>query len=276
MASKRGEQDTPGNDEVMKGISDLQRRLRVLEERYTTLRRKGQLIDENFLDTERDLRGKVKRLDEEHTEVRRMLVDLDDKLDRFLEQAKRAAPREDVLVLKKYLEMWDPVQYLTRQEAQRLLDRAQQERNDDQPVANKQAKASRTSEPRSEVYDVSEEPEITHSQKRKEPSPPRTEVEEDDTKEVPKKDSEAKDTKQLPHKNEDADYTTVDAKKDDDIDLSEDSTEQQVTAFLKKQQDKKKAAQKKSDDEEITEEQVREFLKQQQDKKKAAKKNPKE
>ncbi len=112
---------TRANDSVMKGISDLQRRLRILEERYTTLRRKGQLIDENFLDTERDLHKKIKKLDEEHTEVRRMLVDLDDKLDRFLEQAKKAASREDVLILKKYLDMWNPVQYLTRDEARRLL-----------------------------------------------------------------------------------------------------------------------------------------------------------
>lgn len=123
MGNNSKEEATQANQAVMKGISDLQRRLRVLEERYTTLRRKGQLIDENFLDTERELRAKVKKLDQEHTDVRRMIVDLDDKLDRFLEQVKKAAPREDVLVLKKYLDMWDPVKYLTRQEATRLLER---------------------------------------------------------------------------------------------------------------------------------------------------------
>ena len=131
MGKQEEQASQQANDAVMKGISDLQRRLRILEERYTTLRRKGQLIDENFLDTERDLRAKVKKLDEEHNEVRRMLIDLDDKLDRFLEQAKKAAPREDVLVLKKYLEMWDPVQYLTREEANRLLEQAKTSRQAD-------------------------------------------------------------------------------------------------------------------------------------------------
>lgn len=127
MSDERGEQEQQAaNDAVMKGISDLQRRLRVLEDRYTTLRRKGQLIDENFLDTEEDLRTKLKKLDEEHTELRRLLADVDDKLDRFLEQAKQAAAREDVLVLKKYLEMWDPVKYLTRDEARRLLEKHEQ------------------------------------------------------------------------------------------------------------------------------------------------------
>ena len=138
MADRGGEQTSPANDAVMKGISDLQRRLRVLEERYTTLRRKGQLIDENFLDTERDLRNKVKKLDEEHTEVRRMLIDLDDKLDRFLEQAKKAASREDVLILKKYVQMWDPIRYLTRDEALRLLER-EKKRLAEQPPTKKES-----------------------------------------------------------------------------------------------------------------------------------------
>lgn len=108
-------------DQYTKALTDLQRRIRVLEERYTTLRRKGQLIDENVLETEHDIREQLNKLDEEVTNLHRTLNDIDDKMDRFLEQVKISAKHEDVLVLKKYLEMWDPIQYLTQQEAQRLL-----------------------------------------------------------------------------------------------------------------------------------------------------------
>jgi hypothetical protein len=166
MANRGGEQTNPANDAVMKGINDLQRRLRVLEERYTTLRRKGQLIDENFLDTERDLHKKVKKLDEEHTEVRRMLIDLDDKLDRFLEQAKKAASREDVLVLKKYLQLWDPIKYLTRDEALRLLEREKKRQEEQQPTPKKPKPTAKKKKP---LADKQPEPE-KESQKKK-PSP---------------------------------------------------------------------------------------------------------
>lgn len=120
--AKQDAQPTP--DPVMKGMSDLSRRLRILEERYTVLRRKGQLAEENFIRDMQELRDSVAVVEEEATALRRLLVEIDDKLDRFLEQAKNAAPREDLLILKKYIEMWDPVQYLTRQEAQRLLEQA--------------------------------------------------------------------------------------------------------------------------------------------------------
>ncbi len=109
-------------DPVIQGMTDLSRRLRVLEERYTVLRRKGQLAEENFIRDMQELRDSVEMVSEEATALRRLLVEVDDKLDRFLEQAKNAAPREDVLLLKKYIEMWDPMQYLTREEARRLLE----------------------------------------------------------------------------------------------------------------------------------------------------------
>ena len=111
-------------DPFQQGITDLSQRLRVLEERYTVLRRKGQLTDENVVTMEQELRDTFARLSSELTELRRLFADIDDKMDRFLEQVKQAAPREDVLVLKKYVEMWDPVRYLTRDEARRLLEKA--------------------------------------------------------------------------------------------------------------------------------------------------------
>lgn len=109
-------------DPIIQGMTDLSRRLRVLEERYTVLRRKGQLAEENFIRDMQELRSSVAAVSEEATALRRVLVEIDDKLDRFLEQAKNAAPREDVLLLKKYIEMWDPLQYVTRIEARRLLE----------------------------------------------------------------------------------------------------------------------------------------------------------
>jgi chromosome segregation ATPase len=120
--SEKDKEPTGPPPQAARAMTDLQRRLRVLEERYTTLRRKGQLLDENFLETEEDLRERVSGVDKELTELHRMLADIDDKLDRFLEQVKSAAPREEVLILKKYLEMFDPVQYLTQEEAHRLID----------------------------------------------------------------------------------------------------------------------------------------------------------
>lgn len=105
----------------MQGVTELSRRLRILEDRYAILRRKGQLGDENLLDTEKELAKRMDRMEDELAELHRLLVDIDDKLDRFVEQVKLAAPRQDVLILKKYIEMWDPVRYVTREEAQRLL-----------------------------------------------------------------------------------------------------------------------------------------------------------
>ncbi len=113
-----------GPSPFAQGLSDLSRRMRVLEERYTVLRRKGQLTDENLIAAEKDLRNELARLAEDVKALYRKLLEIDEKMDRFLEEVKGAAPRQEVLVLRKYLEMWDPVRYLTREEAQRLLEQA--------------------------------------------------------------------------------------------------------------------------------------------------------
>lgn len=121
MAEK--EVQPQGLDPVQKGIGDLSRRLRVLEERYVVLRRKGQLTEENLMSDIKDVREEVEKTRQEALELRRLMADIDDKLDRFLEQVKTAAPRQDVLVLKKYLEMWDPIQYVTRDEVRRAVQK---------------------------------------------------------------------------------------------------------------------------------------------------------
>ena len=90
------------------------------------MRRKGQLAEQNMIEEMNNLRKSLDGISEEATALRRLLVDVDDKLDRFLEQVKGSARREDVLVMRKYLEMWDQMKYLTREEAQRLIERAQQ------------------------------------------------------------------------------------------------------------------------------------------------------
>lgn len=108
---------------VVGGITELSERLRVLEERYIVLRRKGQLSDENLINSEKDIQRTIEKLNRDVADLHRKLAELDEKLDRFLEQVKNTAPRKDVLALRKYVEMWEPLNFLTRDEALRLLER---------------------------------------------------------------------------------------------------------------------------------------------------------
>ena len=108
---------------IASGITDLHQRLRVLEERYIVLRRKGQLSDENLLTSQKDIEKTIEKLNAEITALRHMLADIDEKLDRFLQQVKNTAPRKDILAIRKYLEMWEPLRFLTQEEALRLIRR---------------------------------------------------------------------------------------------------------------------------------------------------------
>lgn len=116
--------DNPTSDiqNIASLISDLDRRLRVLEERYSNLRKKIQLTDENLVDGERTFSREVKSFNDGLIELRRSTVDFSDKIEIFDSELSRTAKRSDVKVIEKYLALWTPTMFVTRKELKDYLE----------------------------------------------------------------------------------------------------------------------------------------------------------
>jgi hypothetical protein len=102
-------------------ISDLDRRLRILEERYGNLRKKIQLTDQNMIESERSFGKEIRGFGSDMLELKRSIVDFDEKVVIFGGEMDNVAQKTDLKILEKYLAMWDPGMFVTRKELREYL-----------------------------------------------------------------------------------------------------------------------------------------------------------
>ena len=95
-------------------------RLKILEERYTNLRKKTQMTDQNLLDFEQNIRDKIHAVNLDVLEMKRIFSELKEKLEIMASEIKDAAKSADVKVLQRYLDMWQPMDFVTREEMQSM------------------------------------------------------------------------------------------------------------------------------------------------------------
>jgi predicted nucleic acid-binding protein len=101
---------------LSEGLNNVSLRLKVLEERYTNLRKKTQLTDQNLLDFEQNLREELHAVALDILEMKRMFSEIKEKLELLASEMKDAAKASDLKVLQRYLDMWQPMDFVTREE----------------------------------------------------------------------------------------------------------------------------------------------------------------
>lgn len=107
---------------VSRNVSDVERRLRILEERYANLRRKTQLLDQNMLENDRRLSTELKSLQETMNSLKFGVQEMTEKLVLFNAEFDNLAKKRDAQVIEKYLDMWQPMQFVTREELKQALE----------------------------------------------------------------------------------------------------------------------------------------------------------
>jgi hypothetical protein len=119
--SQPGEGGQSEYTQIANIISDLDRRLRILEERYSNLRKKIQLTDSNLIDSERSFSKELRTFNDELLELKRSTSDFGDKMMLFSGEMDNTAKKTDLKVLEKYLAMWDPKMFVTRKDLKAYL-----------------------------------------------------------------------------------------------------------------------------------------------------------
>ncbi len=102
-------------------IGNLNSRIKMLEERYSTLQRKVQLTDQNMLSNNKDVREEIRALSSEISEMKSEMVALSEKADKLVREVQRCTKKEEFDVMKKYLELWEPVHFVTSEQVERII-----------------------------------------------------------------------------------------------------------------------------------------------------------
>ncbi len=106
---------------VTKQIDELMRRLRLLEERYSGLRKKTQFTEQNMLKDAKELFAEIKVMHETIFELKSDLSELNEKIIKLRQEVKGSVKKTDFNVLAKYIDYWQPLNYITKEEAEKLI-----------------------------------------------------------------------------------------------------------------------------------------------------------
>lgn len=97
-------------------------RLRVLEERYTNLQTELRVTEENMIRRGKKLTTDIKTLTLDINELRKEINEIKDKVLMIIKELQSCAKREDVKVLQKYIEMWEPMNFVTHKELDDIIN----------------------------------------------------------------------------------------------------------------------------------------------------------
>lgn len=102
-------------------LNNLSRRLRILEDRYGTLRRKTLLTDQNMLSNSKRLTQELKLLNEQLKEARKDIYDMKGKMGLFVKELETCAQSEDLMVIENYVNLWSPIKFVSTKEARDIV-----------------------------------------------------------------------------------------------------------------------------------------------------------
>jgi len=106
----------------MQGDYDINERVRVLESKYDNLRDRMILINENLVNEYKKLSEDIKVVDSELKDLKKDIFEMKEALRHVLNELQHFARKEHFQVLEKYINMWNPFNFVTEKDVLRLID----------------------------------------------------------------------------------------------------------------------------------------------------------
>lgn len=123
-ASNKRAGPQPVLQEVRSQVNEIASRVSVLEERASNLQKKTQLTEQSLLEYERETKADLHALTERLTELAREVEDVREKIDAMAGELGTVVKKHEFLVLERYMDLWEPLQFVTRDEAKLLIKEA--------------------------------------------------------------------------------------------------------------------------------------------------------
>ncbi len=111
-------------NDIMLEINNLGRQLRLMEERSANLRRKLQLVEQNMLSQSRRATADIRTALTEISEIRQEFSDFRDKTGEIMQSLEDTARKSDITQIERYLSIWKPVNFVTQNEIEEIVERA--------------------------------------------------------------------------------------------------------------------------------------------------------
>ena len=104
-------------------LSDLSARVRTLENKYNLFGERLLLINQNMIEEYKKIAKDLKSNELELREIKADLFNLKEALKEVAKEISNFAKKDDIKVLEKYINMWDPLKFITVEEVEDIIDK---------------------------------------------------------------------------------------------------------------------------------------------------------
>ena len=115
-------QQGPDFEGMTNDVNSISRRLRLLEESVTNLRRFFQITEENILSKNKYTTAEFKTVQSDIQEIRKEMHEVKEKFIHVVMELQTVARKEEVKVLEKYINLWNPIKFVTQNEVERIVN----------------------------------------------------------------------------------------------------------------------------------------------------------
>ena len=101
---------------------DVNERVRVLESKYDSLRDRMILVNENLVNEYKKLNDDIKVVDSELKDLKKDIFEMKEALRHVLTEMQNFARKEHFQVLEKYINVWNPFNFVTEKDVMRIIE----------------------------------------------------------------------------------------------------------------------------------------------------------
>lgn len=101
-----------------------------LESKVNNLLRQVDVFKNDYIKKNQDLKKEVKALNEELLDLKREQDAFGQKMDLVVKELRQTAGIEQVSVLKRYVDLWNPLNFVTQRDVERIVETKLAERHE--------------------------------------------------------------------------------------------------------------------------------------------------
>lgn len=114
--------DNYTNQDYFSLVEEVNDRVRILESRYNLMRERMLMINQNMVDEYKNLLEEIKLLNEEIKEIKESMFTIKDAMYKIVNELNLFAKKEDLKILEKYINLWDPLKFVTEEQVLKLIE----------------------------------------------------------------------------------------------------------------------------------------------------------
>ncbi len=102
-------------------LANINRRVRIVEDQLATLRSHIDMLDSNLVEKHKSNIDDIKEMQASIREVKVAIKDNKEMFDRIINRLNDFASKENVKVLERYINFWNPLHYVTKRVVEDLI-----------------------------------------------------------------------------------------------------------------------------------------------------------